>query len=614
MSPRFAHNPAMPDAGALVATSSPTQAAHGRARPRQPSIARPPFCAPPPLSKQVLSRTSAPPWAGVLGWSRVKMRTYGTQYLAPDMPAAPQIWSQRTSTSTVWLASGCVPPGSWPEVCDGVNSRLARLTLRLVPALLLALPAFWPPFDIPSPLVGLMPSLDIFSIYIFLSALLDPLLRWGADIGKMGGLRLRTLLASDSITYGYQNQWRPHCRQDAGNYTIVDTIGSEDSGPFRCRDRGFLLPDLPDDLNVVLLLPAGPGTNDINNGDDIDDAPARFMAVVDITSDLPTAAVLVGTLPLNGNAAMQVNVGAVNYNITQMLLRRFSDGAIVYAVPMENIGPDNMADGLHPSHDVMADCWFSMLWQVAEWGWIDPATGDLPGDGSDVDCSNNPREIANGAGLGPNGGLCDCTAYVEDPSECGYLNSDGRAEYLWLDTAGVTTAFLNLGSSGTGGGSIESTLPRSNAAQIQWLPSGVIATGVGAPRHQVLFSGEVVLSEISAFLMTVDLTMVPMPPKLLAVTNDGGVVELWINGGAPTMVQTLLKSFGFPKASSQLESALLGWASNLLISMATDEKSIGCQLLGLALASVRFKQFPNLEPNPAFVGSNNVIEAPMASV
>ncbi|KAJ7205689.1 hypothetical protein B0H12DRAFT_453743 [Mycena haematopus] len=215
---------------------------------------------------------------------------------------------------------------------------------------------------------------------------------------------------------------------------------------------------------------------------------------------------------------------------------------------MENIGPDDMADNL-PSNDqgyaIMADCWFSALWQVAEWGWIDPATGDLSsGNGNKEFCSTNPiwypqGEIANGAGLGPNGGLYDC---LLDPEahECGCeftepnvpeqvfsvpasgkcsdlndnstavrfadLNGDGRAEYLYLDAQGGTTAFLNLGSAQSG----------TNAAQIDWLPSGVIATGVGAARHQVQFA---------------DLNGDGRAEYLWV--HDDGSVDAWLNLGGP---------------------------------------------------------------------------------
>ncbi|KAF7339011.1 Acetyl xylan esterase [Mycena venus] len=398
---------------------------------------------------------------------------------------------------------------------------------------------------------------------------------YGADIGKMGGLKIRGLPAGDSITFGFQsstgNGYRYNLQQvimsppwDGGLLprqsadTVVDFIGSVDSGTMPDPDNeghsgaeiaaigGFLMPDLSQNPNVIFLLA---GTNDINNDDDIANAPARLMAVVDnITSTLPNATLLVGTIPLNGDPTKEQWSDTFNYNIIQMLLRRASDGARVMPVPMESLGPEDMADSLHPNdqgYAKMADAWFSALWQAAEWGWIDPATGDLSDGSGKQFCSSNPvwypqGEIANGAGLGPNGGLYDCTLLEEAPTECDCqftepnkpvqvfslpasgqcsdlndnstavrfadLNGDGRAEYLWLDTKGVTTAFLNLGSTQTG----------INAGQVQWLPSGVIATGVGAARHQVHFA---------------DLNGDGRAEYLWV--HDDGSVDAWLNLGGP---------------------------------------------------------------------------------
>ncbi|KAJ7301912.1 lipolytic enzyme, partial [Mycena albidolilacea] len=250
----------------------------------------------------------------------------------------------------------------------------------------------------------------------------------------------------------------------------------------------------------------------------------------------------------------------------------------------------------------MANTWFSALWQAAEWGWIDPP---VPGGDGKKFCANNPvwypqGEIASGAGLGSNGGNYNCskmcvlgltlnlavltlksvlthdhpTALVPSQSQTSlkrYLNGDGRAEYLWLDEQGVTTAFLNLGSGQTG----------NNAGQVQWLSLGVIAAGVGASRRQVQFAdlngdgrAEYLFvhdnGSVDAWLNlggpdhspnAANVDWLPQgvvatgPPNgatrdnviladepishaffansFPAVTHTGGVVELWINGGGP---------------------------------------------------------------------------------
>ncbi|KAJ6610677.1 hypothetical protein B0H10DRAFT_1953701 [Mycena sp. CBHHK59/15] len=386
---------------------------------------------------------------------------------------------------------------------------------------------------------------------------------YGADIGKMGGLRLRALPAGDSITYGFQSTTGMVIGITSNR--LWNDARSRQRGPFWRRDRRnrrFPYARPVQNPNVIFLLA---GTNDINNGDDVADAPDRLMAIVDeITSTLPNTALLVGTIPLNGDPTKEALADTFNYEIIQLLLRRASDGARVMPVPMESLGPEDMADSLHPNdqgYAKMADAWFSALWQAAEWGWIDPATGDLPGGNGKEYCSSNPvwypqGSIANGAGLGTNGGLYDCSLVPEAPGECSCaftepnvpeevfpvpasgqcsdlndnstavrfadLNGDGRAEYLWLDTKGATTAFLNLGSSATG----------IDAGQIQWLPSGVIATGVGAARHQVQFA---------------DLNGDGRAEYLWV--HDDGSVDAWLNLGGPDDGPDAAKVTWFPAGS-----------------------------------------------------------------
>ncbi|KAJ7696116.1 hypothetical protein B0H14DRAFT_3041203 [Mycena olivaceomarginata] len=349
------------------------------------------------------------------------------------------------------------------------------------------------------------------------------------QIDRMGGLKVRGLPAGDSITVGFEsstgNGYRETLEENiknppwmnglasrqSGDVNAVDFIGSQISGTMpRSRQRGsghsgaeintiggFLMPDLSQNPTVIFLLA---GTNDINNGDDIDNAPDRLMAVVDaITLALPNAAVLP-----SGNT--------FNDAIVQELLLRSALGDRVLPVYMDSLGPEDMTDGLHPNdqgYNTMGLAWFGAFWQAAQFG----CDFDKREWERDEFCPNNPvwypqGEIANGAGLGANGGLFNCmsleghdptcSCQFVDPSQSAQvfpvppsgqcsdlndnstavrfadLNSDGRAEYLWLDAQGVTTAFLNLGS--TQGG------------MSKWLPSGVIATGVGAARHQVQFA------------------------------------------------------------------------------------------------------------------------------
>jgi FG-GAP-like repeat len=54
------------------------------------------------------------------------------------------------------------------------------------------------------------------------------------------------------------------------------------------------------------------------------------------------------------------------------------------------------------------------------------------------------------------------------------LNGDGRVDYLWLDSKGAATAYINY---------------RGHAAGMapNWIPAGVIATGVGTSRDNITF-------------------------------------------------------------------------------------------------------------------------------
>jgi hypothetical protein len=84
------------------------------------------------------------------------------------------------------------------------------------------------------------------------------------------------------------------------------------------------------------------------------------------------------------------------------------------------------------------------------------------------------------------------------------LNGDGREDYLWVDTNGAITAYLNLGAP-------------AGTAKVSWLPQGVIATGVGVERKNII------LADING----------DGRADYLAVSHNGGAVQAWINGGGP---------------------------------------------------------------------------------
>jgi lysophospholipase L1-like esterase len=107
--------------------------------------------------------------------------------------------------------------------------------------------------------------------------------------------------------------------------------------------------DLSAKPNLILLLA---GTNDVNNGH-TDGAPDRLMALVDhLTTSLPEAVVLVGTIPQNGQSDKEVNANTYNDRVTQLLYQRLGDGQRVLPVYMEALASvdGDFADLLHPRY------------------------------------------------------------------------------------------------------------------------------------------------------------------------------------------------------------------------------------------------------------------------
>jgi hypothetical protein len=87
------------------------------------------------------------------------------------------------------------------------------------------------------------------------------------------------------------------------------------------------------------------------------------------------------------------------------------------------------------------------------------------------------------------------------------LNGDGRAEYLYVDENGAVEAYLTLGGPDNG----------PNAAKVNWLPQGTIATGVGLARANVVFA------DIDG----------DGRADYCAIDRQTGSIEAWINGGGP---------------------------------------------------------------------------------
>lgn len=86
------------------------------------------------------------------------------------------------------------------------------------------------------------------------------------------------------------------------------------------------------------------------------------------------------------------------------------------------------------------------------------------------------------------------------------LNGDGRAEYLYVNTDSSVEAYLNMGPGGGG----------ADSGVVGWSSQGVVATGVGVTRENVVFAD-----------MNGD-----GKADYLAVSRTDGSVRMWLNGGS----------------------------------------------------------------------------------
>ncbi|RDL35318.1 SGNH hydrolase [Venustampulla echinocandica] len=157
-------------------------------------------------------------------------------------------------------------------------------------------------------------------------------------------------------------------------------------------------------------------------------------------------------------------------------------GATRASVQFADINGDGRADYLWVHDDGSVDCWLNLGGpdngpNAAKVSWL-PQGKIASGIGKD------------GAGV----------RFAD-------INGDGRAEYLYVYTDGSVEAYLNLGGPDNG----------PNAAKVSWLPQGVIATGVGKARENVVFAD--VNGDGRADYLT--------------VSRTDGSVQLWLNGGGP---------------------------------------------------------------------------------
>ncbi|KAH8886503.1 integrin alpha N-terminal domain-containing protein [Thozetella sp. PMI_491] len=355
---------------------------------------------------------------------------------------------------------------------------------------------------------------------------------------SLSNKKLRIMPLGDSITWGVGSSDGNSYRYDllkllnsAGN--TVNMVGSTHSGSMANNDNeghsGYVISQIAAQTSAyntrpnVALLHAG--TNDMNAPTDPDTAPQRLDALVSqLFTAFPDATIARGT-----HHSIEDVYDYGPYRNVQPGHRTAHDGP-----PGGRAALGDRGHGKRP------------LSQAAAKGWIqDPVPSDAIGPHR-VFCSTNPAwnpqgQIATGAGVGSSlfatqrcshgsNGNCQCDATAEyavtsalatSTDACDVatlhgtvnhaihfadLNGDGRAEFLFVEASGRTSAWLNQGGPDQG----------SNAAKISWLSSGEIATGVGAPRGKIHFA---------------DINGDGRADYL--VVNDNGSVDMWMNMGGP---------------------------------------------------------------------------------
>ncbi|WP_169980493.1 GDSL-type esterase/lipase family protein [Microbispora sp. H10836] len=374
---------------------------------------------------------------------------------------------------------------------------------------------------------------------------------------------LRIMALGDSITYGagssngggYRSTLSNMLREDGATVTFV---GSQHSGPAPDAHEGrsgwtiSQIAGITDSAmatyrpNVVLL---HIGTNDMNNNDNPDGAPARLGSLIDqIFRADPNVTLLVSTIVPSNWGATQARILRFNEAIRSETGSRWAAGKHVYMVNMSPVTLTDLADLLHPNDSgylKMAALFYRGLVDVGRAGWIagpgggTPAAGPVKGwfpqgtiasgtftdfnrrvvyadingdrkaDYLEIDDDSSVRAWLNG-GAKPGGGdwywwpqgtIAGGVGAIGIHVHFTDINADGRADYLVVGYDGSVRAWLNGGAKPGGG-------------DWYWWPQGTVAGGVGAPASHVQFA---------------DLDGDGRADYLKV--NDDSSVQAWLNGG-----------------------------------------------------------------------------------
>ncbi|MEU0690054.1 GDSL-type esterase/lipase family protein [Streptomyces uncialis] len=239
---------------------------------------------------------------------------------------------------------------------------------------------------------------------------------------------------------GYRKTLRDRLTPHANE---LDFVGGQQAGLHPDSEHeghsGWMIDSIDDWLmaarpNVITL---HIGSNDINQGYAVADAPARLARLVNrITTVSPQTVVLLAPIVPNSRPGKQSLVDAYNAAIPGIVTAERANARKVERVDFSAITAADLQDGLHPDdagYRKMSDAFYEALAEVEAKDWITPHVTVTPGP-------------PLGEALGD---------YDVD------YNADGRADYLVLAPNGAVTAYRNDLNS-------------------QWTDLGQVATGSSA--------------------------------------------------------------------------------------------------------------------------------------
>ncbi|KAI1453697.1 carbohydrate esterase family 3 protein [Annulohypoxylon moriforme] len=225
--------------------------------------------------------------------------------------------------------------------------------------------------------------------------------------GFGNGVPLRIMPLGASITYGYGstdgNGYREDLRsQLEANGNKVNMVGDNPSGDMKDNDtegwKGYRIDQVHAKADSTVpkykpnLILINVGTNDAVQNKDIPNAGKRMTDLLnDLYKESPKATVILSTLLVNGNKAVQDRVKQINAQFKTVAAQfQASKHRIVLVDMQSDAGPkvsDLNKDGTHPTnagYKKMANIWYAGIKEADQQHYLqaaDKVTG-IPDDGA----------------------------------------------------------------------------------------------------------------------------------------------------------------------------------------------------------------------------------------